>query len=395
VTRENSSLSAAAKPPGQRDAAIDILRGIALITITINHITGFTDRMGMKGMQFPTLTLWGFSSAAEIFFLLSGYLVGAVYFSRAKQPTIASFADKVWRRAARLYVYNLGLFILLIPLALYSDPLSRLSFYLYFFQHEPWSYLQFLVLYIQPYCLEILVTYMVLLASAPIFALMLRLQPILAVLASIGLYWFAHETPWFNIPGGSPLGDWRWNFNPASWQLLFFVAMAAGRYRLLEWLRSATRGNWWLLGAAWTLFAALTILFLAQRWYGFEVLFQSKVRIGPVRAAHALSVSWAIMSLFWMWPRLQRFWPARQCAVIGANSLQAFVACVAISYAAGFLWIEYARDHTTYVLLCVASVILLGLFANFYIWWKRHGLGHMFRIARARARARIKGSSPS
>jgi len=370
VTSSESSKTSAPRT-SQRDASVDILRGLALITITINHITGFTDRMHMVGMQFPTLTLWGFSSAAEIFFLLSGYLVGAVYFSAAKDVPIRQFAGKVWLRAGKLYVYNLVLFLVLLPLCLMSRDLARLSFYDWFIKGGPATIADFLILYIQPYCLEILVTYMVLLASAPIFAMLLRLQPLIALIASIGLYWFAHENAWFNIIGGTPVGDWHWNFNPASWQLVFFGAMAAGRYRLLASMERRAEGNWhWLIPPV-LIFTALTLLFLAQSWYSFEVAYQSKIRIGPVRVAHAMAVCWLIMSVLWVWPRLQQLWLMRQCAVIGSNSLQAFVACVAISYVAGFLWIEILPIHAAYIGLCIGSVIVLGLFANAYMWWKR------------------------
>lgn len=354
----------------RRDASIDILRGLALITITINHITGFTDRMHMVGMQFPTLTLWGFSSAAEIFFLLSGYLVGAVYFRADRGATLRSFTEKLWRRAGKLYVYNLALFLVLFPLAFGSPDLARLSFYDYFLRHGPASLIDFLILYIQPYCLEILVTYMVLLATAPLFALLLRIQPLLALACSILLYLFAHEHAWFNIVGGSPVGDWRWNFNPASWQLVFFGAMAAGRYQLLARLESLADGNWRWLIAPTLLFAGLTTLFLAQTWFSFEVMYQSKIRIGPVRVIHALSVCWLIMTILWIWPRLQRLWPMRQCAVIGSNSLQTFVVSVALSYSAGYLWIEYMPNHDAYIGLCIGSVVLLGLYANVYKRWK-------------------------
>lgn len=360
--------------PSQRDASIDILRGLALITITINHITGFTDRMHMVGMQFPTLTLWGFSSAAEIFFLLSGYLVGAVYFRADRDPPVLDFAGKVWRRAGKLYLYNLVLFLVLLPLCLLSRDLARLSFYSWFIQGGPATLIDFLILYIQPYCLEILVTYMVLLATAPLFALLLRFQSLVAIAISVGLYWFAHEHAWFNVIGGSPVGDWHWNFNPASWQLVFFGAMAAGRYRLLARMERRAEGDWrWLVLPA-LLFTGLTILFLAQGWFSFQVEYQSKIRIGPVRVAHALSVCWLIMSILWMWPRLQRLWPMRQCAVIGSNSLQTFVVSVALSYAAGFVWIEFLPFHAAYIALCIASVTLLGIFANAYMRWKKGGM---------------------
>jgi hypothetical protein len=357
--------------PNRRDTSIDILRGLALITITINHITGFTDRMHMAGMQFPTLTLWGFSSAAEIFFLLSGYLVGAVYFDAAKDPPLRTFAAKVWRRAGTLYVYNLVLFLALLPLCLRSHDLARLSFYDWFIRGGPSTIFDFLILYTQPYCLEILVTYMVLLASAPVFAVLLRLHPAVAVAVSVVLYWFAHEHAWFNLVGGTPVGDWRWNFNPASWQLVFFGAMAAGRYRLLARMERLAEGNWHWLVPPLLLFVGLTFLFLAQSWYSFQVLYQSKIRIGPIRVVHALSVCWLIMTILWMWPRLQRTWLMRQCAVIGSNSLQSFVVCVALSYAAGFIWMEYLPVHAAYIALCILTVVLLGLFSNVYMRWKQ------------------------
>ncbi|MFZ5703893.1 MAG: OpgC domain-containing protein [Pseudomonadota bacterium] len=353
-------------PTRTRDASIDIVRGLALLTITINHITGFTDRMHMVGMQFPTLTLWGFSSAAETFFLLSGYLVGAVYFSAERDPSVATFARRVWQRSGKLYVYNLGLFLVLLPLCLGSHDLARLSFFDYFIQRGPASIIDFLLLYVQPYCLEILVTYMALLAAAPLFAALLRWQPLVAVAASLGLYWFAHQNPWFNIRGGTPVGDWLWNFNPASWQLLFFGALAAGRFQLLRRIERRAAGNWRWLILPFLLFAGLTLLFLSQHWFSFEVLYQSKIRIGPVRVAHAMSVCWLIMSILWVWPRLQRTWLMRQCAVIGSNSLQTFVVSVALSYAAGYIWIEFAPRHDAYIALCLSSAALLAVFANAY-----------------------------
>ncbi|MBD3814168.1 MAG: OpgC domain-containing protein [Betaproteobacteria bacterium] len=368
--------SPAAPPEARtRDASIDILRGLALLTITINHITGFTDRMHMVGMQFPTLTLWGFSSAAEVFFLLSGYLVGAVYFSADKAPKTAEFASRVWRRAGKLYIYNLVLFLILVPLCIFSKDLARLSFYNYFIARGPASLVDFLLLYIQPYCLEILVTYMVLLATAPLFAALLRWNVFVALAGSTGLYWFAHQHPWFNIHGGSPVGDWLWNFNPASWQMIFFGALAAGRFRLLARIERRAEGNWRWLIAPVLLFTGLTLLFLSQHWFSYQVLYQSKIRIGPVRVAHALSVCWLIMSILWMWPRLQRTWLMRQCAIIGSNSLQTFVVSVALSYSAGFIWIEFAPNHDAYIALCLCSAALLAGFANVYALRKRRGAG--------------------
>lgn len=82
--------SSARKP--SRDLAIDAVRGIALITITMNHLTGTVVNMGMDGFKYPTPTERGISSAAEVFFLLSGYLVGAVYLSRTASIDLGGFS---------------------------------------------------------------------------------------------------------------------------------------------------------------------------------------------------------------------------------------------------------------------------------------------------------------
>lgn len=363
-------------PPlaGRRDEAIDILRGIALVTITINHLTGITYRAGLKGTPFPTLSHWGFSSAAEIFFLLSGYLIGAIYLRADRAARLDRFARKMVARAGRLYLYNGLLFVIVAAICWHSPRLARLSFFDYFIEGGGPAWLRFALLYLQPYCLEILATYSALMIAAPLFAWALVRKPIVTVALSFILYACAYHFHWLKVPGGTPAGDWRWNFSPASWQFLFFGAMAAGRYRLLDRLRSLfERDRRWFAAAA-ALFAALTLIFLAQEGLkpldlDFWVWGQSKVRVGPIRIIHALSVCWLVLGILWRWPSLQKQWLARQAAMIGACSLPAFVASVVISYAGGLIWLEFTPTYRAYIALCIASTAALGGFAWGYRMW--------------------------
>jgi hypothetical protein len=370
-----------------RDQAIDILRGLALVTITINHLTGIAFRTGLQGMPFPTLSHWGFSSAAEIFFLISGYLVGAIYLRADRAVAIETFAAKMMARAGRLYLYNGLLFLLILPLCWLSPRLARLSFFSHFIQGGAPAWLGFATIYIQPYCLEILAIYIVMLLAAPLFAWGLLRRPLVSMGLSLGLYVCAYQYVWLMLPGGTPAGDWRWNFSPASWQFLFFGAMAAGRYRLLDRLRALFLRDWrWFAGAA-ALFAVLTLIFVAQEALepfdlDFWVWGQSKVRVGPIRILHALSVCWLVLGIFWLWPSLQRQWLARQAARIGSCSLQAFVASVVITYAAGLIWIEFTPTYRAYIALCIVSTVALGGFAwGYRIWNERPA----FRLAAAQA----------
>lgn len=369
--------------PNGRDQAIDILRGLALITITVNHLTGIAFKTGLKGMPFPTLSHWGFSSAAEIFFLVSGYLVGAIYLRADRAEGLDRFARRMIARAGRLYIYNGLLFLLILPICWLSPRLASLSFFSHFIQGGPTAWLGFATVYIQPYCLEILAIYIVMLLAAPLFAWGLLRQPVVTLALSLGLYLCAYEYYWLKLPGGTPAGDWRWNFNPASWQFIFFGAMTAGRYRLLDRLKALFLADRRWFAAAAGLFALLTLIFLAQTelkpvGLDFWVWGQSKVRVGPIRILHALSVCWLVLGMFWLWPSLQRQWLARQAAAIGACSLQAFVASVVITYAAGLIWVEFAPTYRAYMALCVASIVALGGFAWAYRQWNERPA---FRLA--------------
>ena len=349
---------------GGRDQAIDILRGLALVTITINHLTGLAFKAGLKGTPFPTLSHWGFSTAAEIFFLVSGYLVGAIYLRADRDVRLDVFAGKMFSRAGRLYLYNAGLFLAIVPLCLLSPQLARLSFFSYFIDGGAPAWLSFALVYLQPYCLEILATYMLLMIFAPLFAWGLVRKPLVAVGLSFILWWCAYEYHWLKLPGGTPVGDWRWNFSPASWQFLFFGALAAGRYRLLDRLRArfVADRRWFM--AAVALFAGLTLVFLAQDPFGFQVSGQSKERVAPIRIIHALSVCWVVLGALWLRPSLQATCWARWAAAIGACSLQAFVASVVISYAAGLIWLEFAPTYSAYIILSIASAVALAIFAQ-------------------------------
>jgi hypothetical protein len=369
--------------PNGRDQAIDILRGLALITITVNHLTGIAFKAGLTGMPFPTLSHWGFSSAAEIFFLVSGYLVGAIYLRPDRMDGIEQFARKMIARAGRLYLYNILLFLLVLPICWLSPRLASLSFFSHFIQGGATAWFGFATIYIQPYCLEILAIYIVMLLAAPLVAWGLLRQPVVTMALSLALYLCAYEFYWLKLPGGTPAGDWRWNFNPASWQFLFFGAMTAGRYRLLDRLKALFLGDRrWFLGAA-ALFAGLTLIFLGQSALkpidlDYWVWGQSKVRVGPIRILHALSVCWLVLGIFWLWPALQRQWLARQAAAIGSCSLQAFVASVVITYAAGLIWVEFAPTYRAYILLCLASIVALGGFARAHRLWNERPA---FRLA--------------
>src|SRR5690348_10363022 len=96
------------KNPKQRVVAIDYFRGICILVVVLNHSMVFS-------MPFAYLSgasmLW--TSAAEVFLLLSGLTLGIVRGPKIKEDFWQLF-KKMWQRAGGIYLLN----ILVVALSL-------------------------------------------------------------------------------------------------------------------------------------------------------------------------------------------------------------------------------------------------------------------------------------
>ena len=73
-----------------RDLRIDLLRGISLIVIFIDHLSDTALSLGGTHFYFPTLRNFGFCSAAEFFVFFSGYVFGIVYIKNLERSGFGS-----------------------------------------------------------------------------------------------------------------------------------------------------------------------------------------------------------------------------------------------------------------------------------------------------------------
>src|SRR5262245_56044696 len=83
-----------------RDARIDFFRGIALLMILVDHVSG-------DPISRFTYQKLGFSDAAEIFVFLSGTSCGIVYSRVLARRRWVGLVKAITRRAALIYAYYL------------------------------------------------------------------------------------------------------------------------------------------------------------------------------------------------------------------------------------------------------------------------------------------------
>jgi len=221
------------KPPtpakAKRDRRLDIFRGLAILTIFINHVPG-------NAFEHYTSRNLGFSDAAEAFVLMSGIAVGLAYTGAFMRGEFFSSAKKMWARAFKLYWVHLLVTIACLVILVTSieyfgiERMIKAVTLQPLIDHPQTAPFGFAALTFQIGYVNILPLYMMLLFMAPGFV-WLGLKNRWLLLAVSGTVWFAlhvlfYERIYINMPNW-PHGG-RWFLNPFAWQFIFVLGIVGG-----------------------------------------------------------------------------------------------------------------------------------------------------------------------
>jgi hypothetical protein len=209
--------------PSKRDDRIDFLRGLALLVIFIDHVP--------KNWLEPfTLHSFAFNDAAEVFFFISGFVASLVYGRSMARNGFVAAAKKVWRRAGVVYLAQLGLMAVVLGLvwlfiAATGDQTYRWVFRVQWIYEGFLNYLwPILTMHYQPGYLDILPTYVVLLAAFPLVLKGLERNFWWVLIPSFVL-WASVQI--FGLTLWTTSGE-HWFFNPFAWQFIFVLGAFIG-----------------------------------------------------------------------------------------------------------------------------------------------------------------------
>lgn len=331
-----------APAPKQRDGRIDVLRGLALVMIFINHVPG-------TAFEHLTNRNFGFSDAAEAFVMISGISAALAYSDGMARGPLWPGIAKIWRRAWTLYLVHLFLsfWAIAIVFATWRFGGSITLALKDNFQHllsDPYGVLIGVpTLGHQFGYVNILPMYAVLLLATPVLLMAGSRWPLRTLAASVTLWFIAGTTrldlPAYPLPGG-------WFFNPLAWQLLFVIGLLTGLamkrgvrfvpvWRPLVmlcwgfvalaviWLKWDTLGNFMNRNLGWASVNGVPWLFVA-----FD-----KTYVSLPRLLHVLALAYAVSTI----PGFRRIAdnPAvAPLAVMGRQALPVFAMGTLLSFVA-------------------------------------------------------------
>jgi hypothetical protein len=303
---------------------IDFWRGLALVSIFVNHIPGFA-------FERVTHRNYGLSDSAELVVFLAGWSLRRLADNSEGKLSLTRLVLRLGARAVTLYAAQILITIVAIgviaasALALHNPLLLEWHNAAAVFQDPVPTHVGLVLLTHQLGFFDILPLYVVLMCGAPLMAVVHRLAPQLLLPASLALYAVA-LTFNLNLPTWPVEGFWY--FDPFAWQLVFVLGFLFGGKTGLGGL---ARRNLVLIRPA-ALVVVVAGAWLALKDYAPDPLrvpsprlffVFDKTYLSPARLLHFLArvavFGGSFAHIHRLLPR-----PARFLSMLGRNSLNVF-----------------------------------------------------------------------
>lgn len=337
----------------ERDNRIDLIRGYAIFTICLNHITVMLGKIGDVGFKVPTLTHYGYSSAAEIFFFMSGYMVGLVYLGKE------DFNQQIVRRAWHLYKVNfLLLAILFVSALIFNDAIFFKLTQLDFLKDNLFTgILRFASFTYVPKFTDLLFLYVILLLSTTVLVRILFRSELLFLFSILVVYSFSQYYPSFKLTNLAT-DDAKWGLNILAYQFPFMLGVLFGKKRYLSSLFSKVDKN---LPIFCGFFAFALVGAYALKRYDLLAIkgewWIEKKSLGPLRMVHFFIALMSIMCILSLFRRFTNTYVFRMIALVGRQSLGAFVTSMACCYISLGIWVYYINNTLMYYVLAIMSLV--------------------------------------
>jgi hypothetical protein len=346
--------------------AVDFWRGLALVTIFINHIPGnFYSNL--------THARYSISDSADLFVFLAGWSLALLVKSRRESTwylTLRLGGRAVQLYAAQIMITMIALAMLAASATLLDNPLllewhnAAAVFYDPILAHIGLATLTHQLGYF-----DILPLYVVLMAMAPIIAIIDRYAPNWLLPASVTLYIVTLAVP-LTVPTWPT--DGQWFFNPLAWQLVFILGYVMAKE---DGVGGFVRRH--IVPIRWI--ALPIVIFGVIAWVKWWVpdptampqprlfFIIDKTFVTPIRLTQFLALI-AVFSV--TYPYIKRFLPPLVdfLSMLGRNSLYVFCVGSLLSLAGQITRFVYRGDILVDTVVLVSGIAIMAFTAWLPEW---------------------------
>jgi hypothetical protein len=386
----------------QRDLRIDLLRGFALLFVFTDHISEIASAAGLIGphaLPPPTLRTITWTTAAEFFVFLSGYVAGMVYLGTLVDRGFWLCQLRALYRAYQIARANLMVFlsiIFLLSLARGLPPGLVTFLDLGFLRAAPIEATRdFMLGRYAPDYIDVLWLYVPLILLVPFMLRVLRYSLVAACILSAAVYLVAQIFPRATLPmhgHGVSGAEPAWYFNPCAWQFLFFIGVtfgSRGGLRDMNLFRDRPRLAWGLVAVVLASSAEKILLELSRvnafglgRWFsrldlhGFDI-----GSLRPFRLAHFFLLFFLALSLTPASEFLKRQKWLLPIIACGQNSLSVFATGIVLTVACVMILARLGGGYALYIAAAISGVAIQGLTGVLLRWMKNEPwrAGHSMR----------------
>jgi hypothetical protein len=366
--------------PMKRFIELDILRGVLLLMMVVNHAPSplrvFTDQ--------PL----GFFSTAEAFVFVSAFLAGLLFQRRAEKQGFEAARAATVSRAFRIYRAHLVTLVFTFVVGgVFLAQLPGIQHLLdQYFKNPGAAILAAAALVFQPPLMDILPMYVLFSFLTPcVFWAANRWGWKKVLFASVG-WWIISQFRVREMLLASVKDASFLNLGPfdlLSWQLLWVGGLIFGKcvQEKRPVLQLSRRSEGILL--------MLALSFLGLRWYtiamqidpGKQFWILDKWHLGPLRVMNFFITAWVIARLL---PSLQRWEiPLRPFSVVGRNMLPVFCCQICLSLLLVGV-IDPSKSHKPLAMgLVLAQIVSIFLIAWLLEWRTNAKNNHYLGIAGA------------
>ncbi|PSU20274.1 OpgC protein [Photobacterium phosphoreum] len=353
----------------KRIAALDSIRGLLLLLMTINHLIWISG--GYSVIQTVTLQPLGQFGAAECFVFISGLLAGAIY-SR-ESLTNTQTITKAWHRAFSIYRYHIACLLIVFGWVFIASHLLPSAVPI--LQQSAnnvlaapiKTFIASAALVNQPNYFDILPLYIIFMLLLPLLVVAYRKGlGWLVISVSIGAWVFSHAIntatliPLFRFIFSDSTIQFGY-FNIFAWQLLFVMGSALGfmlQNKTLRWRHPALTIIATIIATG--LFAAHNGAFSSFGIYRWVLsMYADKPELGWLRTLNITVWVYLIGVIIQRYPNALHI---KALSYIGRHSLRVFSWQIVIVYLSAPL-LHNLRLEPYYILLIIAIAATLWLAA--------------------------------